>query len=51
MQELVNAAQSFVSEAEREIGENADDPLTSFLSHAALEAGDTQAAEAARPCS
>jgi DNA helicase-2/ATP-dependent DNA helicase PcrA len=45
LQELINAAQSFVREAEREIGENLDDPLTSFLSHAALEAGETQAAE------
>jgi DNA helicase II / ATP-dependent DNA helicase PcrA len=43
--ELVNAAQSFVREAEREMGEDADDPLSSFLSHAALEAGDTQAAD------
>src|ERR1700676_2195757 len=34
-----------VREAEREVGENADDPLASFLSHAALEAGETQAAE------
>jgi len=45
LQELVNAAQSFVREAEREIVENVEDPLTSFLSHAALEAGDTQAAD------
>jgi DNA helicase II / ATP-dependent DNA helicase PcrA len=45
LQELISAAQSFVREAEREVGENADDPLTSFLSHAALEAGETQAAE------
>jgi DNA helicase-2/ATP-dependent DNA helicase PcrA len=45
LQELINAAQSFVREAEREVGENLDDPLTSFLSHAALEAGETQAAE------
>ena len=45
LQDLINAAQSFVREAEREIGENLDDPLTSFLSHAALEAGETQAAE------
>jgi DNA helicase-2/ATP-dependent DNA helicase PcrA len=45
LQELVNAAQSFVREAEREIVENVDDLLTSFLSHAALEAGDTQAAD------
>jgi DNA helicase-2/ATP-dependent DNA helicase PcrA len=45
LQELINAAQSFVREAEREVGENVDDPLTSFLSHAALEAGETQAAE------
>jgi DNA helicase-2/ATP-dependent DNA helicase PcrA len=63
LQELVNAADSFVREAaiatdapmvvEREAaGVNADpsaegatDPLTAFLAHAALEAGDTQAAE------
>jgi DNA helicase-2/ATP-dependent DNA helicase PcrA len=45
LQELINAAQSFMREAERELGENVDDPLTSFLSHAALEAGETQAAE------
>jgi DNA helicase-2/ATP-dependent DNA helicase PcrA len=45
LQELINAAQSFMREAEREVGENVDDPLTSFLSHAALEAGETQAAE------
>ena len=45
LQELINAAQSFMREVERELGENIDDPLTSFLSHAALEAGETQAAE------
>ena len=45
LQELINAAQSFMREIEREVGENIDDPLTSFLSHAALEAGETQAAE------
>jgi len=45
LQELINAAQSFMREAEREMDENVDDPLTSFLSHAALEAGETQAAE------
>ncbi|MDQ6917165.1 MAG: UvrD-helicase domain-containing protein [Pseudomonadota bacterium] len=45
LQELINAAQSFMREAEREIGEDLGDPLTSFLSHAALEAGETQAAE------
>ena len=45
LQELINAAQSFMREVEREVGENIDDPLTSFLSHAALEAGETQAAE------
>ncbi|MGH8713802.1 MAG: 3'-5' exonuclease, partial [Casimicrobiaceae bacterium] len=39
------AADGFVREAEREIGEAGDDPLTSFLAHAALEAGETQAAE------
>jgi DNA helicase-2/ATP-dependent DNA helicase PcrA len=45
LQELINAAQSFMREVEREVGENIDEPLTSFLSHAALEAGETQAAE------
>lgn len=45
LQELINAAQSFMREAEREVGEDVADPLTSFLSHAALEAGETQAAE------
>ena len=45
LQELVSAAESFVREAEREIGEEAPDALTAFLSHAALEAGETQAAE------
>ncbi|MGH8800248.1 MAG: 3'-5' exonuclease, partial [Casimicrobiaceae bacterium] len=44
LQELINAADGFVREAERGIGEG-DDPLTSFLAHAALEAGETQAAE------
>ncbi len=43
--ELVAAAHSFMREAEREIGEDAVDPLTAFLAHAALEAGETQAAE------
>jgi DNA helicase II / ATP-dependent DNA helicase PcrA len=43
--ELITAAQSFTREAEREIAGDAEDPLTSFLSHAALEAGDTQAVE------
>jgi len=45
LQELINAADGFLREAEREIGEGGDDPLMSFLSHAALEAGETQAAE------
>ncbi len=45
LQELINAADGFLREAEREIGEGGDDPLTSFLAHAALEAGETQAAE------
>jgi DNA helicase-2/ATP-dependent DNA helicase PcrA len=59
--ELVNAAQSFLREADlavdapialpdsadaaEAIGEGAADPLTAFLAHAALEAGETQAAE------
>jgi len=45
LQELVSAANSFVREAERTAGDDALDPLTAFLSHAALEAGETQAAE------
>ena len=45
LQELINAAQSFMREIEHEVGEHVDDPLTSFLSHAALEAGETQAGE------
>jgi len=45
LQELVAAADSFMREAEREIGEDIGDPLTGFLAHAALEAGETQAAE------
>jgi DNA helicase II / ATP-dependent DNA helicase PcrA len=45
LQELVSAADSFVREAERGLGDEALDPLTAFLSHAALEAGETQAAE------
>jgi DNA helicase-2/ATP-dependent DNA helicase PcrA len=61
LEELVNAAQSFVREADLAVDapfqdqgsgdrdqtaeEGATDPLTAFLAHAALEAGDTQAAE------
>jgi len=63
LQELVNAAESFVREADLAVdapmigraagdvaandpaAEGATDPLTAFLTHAALEAGDTQAAE------
>jgi DNA helicase-2/ATP-dependent DNA helicase PcrA len=49
LQELVNAAESFVREAERQVvGEaefEAGGALTAFLSHAALEAGETQAGE------
>ncbi|MFO1396116.1 MAG: UvrD-helicase domain-containing protein [Burkholderiales bacterium] len=65
LEELVNAADSFVREAqlasdapmlsdrvevtaespESGANEGATDPLTAFLAHAALEAGDTQAAE------
>ncbi len=68
LQELINAAESFVREADiatdapmlTERGatpatpapedgpqEGATDPLTAFLAHAALEAGETQAAEGA----
>ena len=45
LQELINAADGFLREAERELGDGGEDPLTSFLAHAALEAGETQAAE------
>ncbi|MDE2358681.1 MAG: UvrD-helicase domain-containing protein [Betaproteobacteria bacterium] len=56
LEELVSAAEGFVREADlavdapmRDVGdaaaEGATDPLTAFLAHAALEAGDTQAAE------
>jgi DNA helicase-2/ATP-dependent DNA helicase PcrA len=45
LEELVNAAAAFVQEdREVEEGEPAD-PLTAFLTHAALEAGEHQAAE------
>jgi DNA helicase-2/ATP-dependent DNA helicase PcrA len=57
LQELVNAAENFLRESEivahapAEPGvsaaaqEGSTDPLTAFLAHAALEAGETQAAE------
>jgi len=61
LEELVNAAELFVREADLAVdapiarstqdapddalAEGATDPLTAFLAHAALEAGDTQAAE------
>jgi DNA helicase-2/ATP-dependent DNA helicase PcrA len=62
LEELVNAAEGFVREADLAVGapmlapgdgaaandasaEGATDPLTAFLAHAALESGDTQAAE------
>jgi DNA helicase-2/ATP-dependent DNA helicase PcrA len=49
LQELVNAAQSFVREADLQVAGEAEvetgDALTAFLAHAALEAGETQAAE------
>jgi DNA helicase II / ATP-dependent DNA helicase PcrA len=45
LQELVSAATSFAREAERAVGDEGIDPLTAFLAHAALEAGETQAAE------
>src|SRR5215467_2280862 len=49
LQELVNAAESFVREADLQVageteGESGN-ALTAFLAHAALEAGETQAAE------
>jgi DNA helicase-2/ATP-dependent DNA helicase PcrA len=48
LEELVSAAESFEREAERNLSADAAeavDPLTAFLAHAALEAGETQAAE------
>jgi DNA helicase-2/ATP-dependent DNA helicase PcrA len=49
LQELVNAAESFVHEADFQVAGEAEvetgDALTAFLAHAALEAGETQAAE------
>jgi DNA helicase-2/ATP-dependent DNA helicase PcrA len=49
LDELVNAAEAFVREAELQVAGEAEsetgDALTSFLAHAALEAGETQAAE------
>jgi DNA helicase-2/ATP-dependent DNA helicase PcrA len=49
LQELVNAAESFVREAELQVAAEAEletgGALIAFLAHAALEAGDTQAAE------
>jgi len=49
LDELVNAAESFVREAELQVAGEAEaetgDALTAFLAHAALEAGETQAAE------
>jgi DNA helicase-2/ATP-dependent DNA helicase PcrA len=49
LQELVNAAESFVREADLQVAGEAEietgDPLSAFLAHAALEAGETQAAE------
>ncbi len=49
LQELVNAAESFMREAEMQVdldaAPEAGGALTAFLAHAALEAGETQAAE------
>jgi DNA helicase II / ATP-dependent DNA helicase PcrA len=49
LEELVSAAESFVREADLQVAGEAEvedgDALTAFLAHAALEAGDTQAAE------
>ena len=49
LQELVNAAESFVRESDFQVAGAAEvetgDALTAFLAHAALEAGETQAAE------
>jgi DNA helicase-2/ATP-dependent DNA helicase PcrA len=45
LDELVNAATAFGDEAREVESDEAVDPLTSFLSHAALEAGEHQAGE------
>ncbi|HTS21648.1 MAG TPA: UvrD-helicase domain-containing protein [Casimicrobiaceae bacterium] len=49
LEELVNAAEGFVREAALQVAGEAEaetgDALTSFLAHAALEAGETQATE------
>ena len=49
LEELVAAADNFVREAALQVAGEAEaetgDPLTAFLAHAALEAGETQAAE------
>jgi DNA helicase-2/ATP-dependent DNA helicase PcrA len=49
LEELVSAAESFVREADQQVAGEAEvedgGTLTAFLAHAALEAGDTQAAE------
>jgi DNA helicase-2/ATP-dependent DNA helicase PcrA len=49
LQELVNAAESFVREADLQVAGESEaetgSALTAFLAHAALEAGETQAAE------
>ncbi len=62
LDELVNAAQGFLREADLAVdapmlapdaadATGATDPLTAFLAHAALEAGETQAAEGRPRCS
>lgn len=43
LNELINAAAAFELEYSREAGEEDVDPLTAFLSHASLEAGEHQA--------
>ncbi len=43
--ELVSAAEAFTREADLAVDDGGTDPLTAFLAHAALEAGDTQEAE------
>ncbi|HET9764139.1 MAG TPA: UvrD-helicase domain-containing protein [Casimicrobiaceae bacterium] len=45
LEELVNAAESFAQEVQLQIAGETGDALTAFLAHAALEAGETQAAE------
>ena len=50
LEELVNAAAAFTEEERVNESGEAVDPLTAFLTHAALEAGEHQAGEGATRC-